>query len=273
MTVASINAGGDFRVGEVMSRAWSILTGNIVFFLTVPVLLLVSYFVIGTGLGVVFALAGGVSSPWVIGLAGIVTVIAILALNMIGQGVLLMGAFQRLRGEPLQVAMAVQRVMARFLPLLGLSILLSLGLVAAVIFSSFIFFWALALALRGLAIVLVPLIAVPPFFLLVIWLVAVPACVVEGQAAIASMLRSTDLTKGFRWKITGIALLIGVVTLLSRLLQFGLTAISPVIGVLFGLAWFVLWIAYIDCVVIMTYHDLRVAKEGVDTSQIASIFD
>jgi len=272
MSVASINASGDFRVGEVLSRAWSILTGNIVFFLTVPILLLVSYFVIGTGLGVVFALLGGIGSPWVIGLAGLATVIAILALNMIGQGVLLMGAFQRLRGQPLQVGPAVQRVMARFLPLLGLSILWSLGLVAAVVFSFFLF-WALALAFRGVAIVLVPLIAVPPFFLFVIWLVAVPACVVEGQGVIASMLRSTDLTKGFRWKIIGIALLITVVTVLARILQFGFTLIGPLVGVLFGLVWFVFWIAYIDCVVIMTYHDLRVAKEGVDTSQIASVFD
>jgi hypothetical protein len=272
MSVASINAGGDFRVGEVLSRAWSILTGNIVFFLTVPILLLVCYFVIGAGLGVVFAVVGGISSPWVIGLAGLVTVIAILALNMIGQGVLLMGAFQRLRGQPLQVALALQRVMARFLPLLGLSILLSFGLVAAVIFSFFIF-WALALALGGFAIVLAPVIAVPPFILFVMWLVAVPACVVEGQGAIASMFRSADLTKGFRWKITGIALLIIVVTILARFVQFGFTLISPWLGFLFALIWFVFWIAYIDCVVIMSYHDLRVAKEGVDTSQIASVFD
>jgi hypothetical protein len=162
--------------------------------------------------------------------------------------------------------------MARFLPLLGLSILLSFGLVAAVIFSFFII-WALALALGGFAIVLAPVIAVPPFILFVMWLVAVPACVVEGQGAIASMFRSADLTKGFRWKITGIALLIIVVTILARFVQFGVTLISPWLGFLFALIWFVFWIAYIDCVVIMSYHDLRVAKEGVDTSQIASVFD
>jgi hypothetical protein len=33
------------------------------------------------------------------------------------------------------------------------------------------------------------------------------------------------------------------------------------------------WIAYWNCAIIMTYHDLRVAKEGIDTGQIASIFD
>ena len=36
MTVASITGGGDFRVGEVMSRAWRLFTGNLLFFLAVP---------------------------------------------------------------------------------------------------------------------------------------------------------------------------------------------------------------------------------------------
>ena len=48
---------------------------------------------------------------------------------MIGQGVLLLGAFQRLRGQPLRVGEVLQKVMARFVPLLGLSILWSLALV------------------------------------------------------------------------------------------------------------------------------------------------
>jgi hypothetical protein len=273
MTVASINAGGDFRVGEVMSRAWSVFTGNILFFVTVPILLLVSYFVIGAGLGAIFAIVGGVTgSPWVIGLAGIITIIAILCLNMIGQGVLLLGAFQRLRGQPLRPSEALQRVLARLLPLLGLSILWSLALVGAVLLSLFVF-WAAAFALRAFAVVLVPVIAVPPLFLIVIWLVAAPACVVEGLGALSSMFRSSDLTKGFRWKIVGILLLLFAVTVVERLLQFGIAAASPVLAVLIGLVWYVVWIAYIDCVVIMTYHDLRVAKEGVDTAQIASVFD
>jgi hypothetical protein len=272
MTVASINAGGDFRVGDVMSRAWNILTGNIVFFITVPIVLLVCYFAVGAALGTVFAIGGLAGSPWLAGFAGIITLVIVLCLNMVGQGVLLLGAFQRLRGQPLRPAEALQRVIARLLPLLGLSILWSLALAAAVVFSLFVF-WAIALALRGLALVLLPVIFVPPFILIVMWLVAVPSCVVEGLGAVSSMFRSTDLTKGFRWKITGILLLLFVVTVVERLVQLGVAMLSPWLSVLVGLVWAVFWIAYIDCVVIMTYHDLRVAKEGIDTSQIASVFD
>ena len=275
MTVASVNANGDFRVGDVLSRAWSILSGNIGFFIAVPVVLLVCYVMLGAVLGFLFGAvfaAVGRGSPWVAGVAGIVTIVGMLCLNMIGQGVLLLGAFQRLRGEPLRPAEALQRVLKRFLPLAGLSILWSLALVAAVIFSSFVF-WALALALKWFAFVLVPVIAVPPFMLLVMWLVAVPACVVESHGPVSSMSRSAALTKGFRWKITGIVLLILAATALARLLQSVVAMASSAAEIIFILVWFVAWIAYLDCIVIMTYHDLRVAKEGIDTAQIASVFD
>ena len=36
MSVASLNGSGDFRVGDVLGRAWHLLTGNILFFLLVP---------------------------------------------------------------------------------------------------------------------------------------------------------------------------------------------------------------------------------------------
>jgi hypothetical protein len=43
-------------------------------------------------------------------------------------------------------------------------------------------------------------------------------------------------------------------------------------AILIDAAWFVPLIAYWSAIVIMTYHGLRVAKEGVDSGQIAAIF-
>ena len=45
MSVASINAGGDFRVGDVMSRAWNIFTGNLAFFLGITLLIYLAIFI------------------------------------------------------------------------------------------------------------------------------------------------------------------------------------------------------------------------------------
>ena len=43
-----------------------------------------------------------------------------------------------------------------------------------------------------------------------------------------------------------------------------------------GVIWLILtaiYTAYYNIVLVMMYHDLRAAKEGVDTEQIASVFD
>ncbi len=40
-----------------------------------------------------------------------------------------------------------------------------------------------------------------------------------------------------------------------------------------SLIWNGIWGAFYAIAVVVTYHDLRVAKEGIDIEQIASVFD
>ncbi len=273
MSVDSFGASGVFRVGDVMSRAWRLCTGNLLFFLLVPIVIYAIMIAVFVAVGLSFFFAGWASgSAGVIGVGILLSVILVLSLTMLGQGVLLLGAFQRLRGQPIRVGDVVGRVLARFFPLIGLSILWSLAVVLASVAAGFLF-GAVTSAIGSVALVLTPLIYVPSAFLLVIWAVVVPACVVEGLGPIGSMSRSAGLTKGYRWKIFGILLLLGLLYLVVAAVQFGLGIYSQALSGLFALVWFVLWIAYWNCTVIMTYHDLRVAKEGIDTEQIASIFD
>ena len=217
MTVPSINAGGDFRVGEVLSRAWRVFTRNIVFFLAVPLVIHVLYFGISEGLGRTFTLlrvpvavrvvptAPGTVLPslWTIFLVSLVAVVLFLCLYMFGQGVLLTGAFQRLRGEPLRVGAALRRALARLLPLIVLSILVSLAMIAVGL-ACIALIWVLGLVLGGLAALLSFFTIVPIFMLSVMWSVVVPACLVEELGPIASMARSADLTKGYRWRMLGL---------------------------------------------------------------------
>jgi hypothetical protein len=280
MTLASIEAGGDFRIGYVLRRAWSIFTGNIIFFLAVPLLVNAIYFAVNFALGMSFTVlriapvspVPMAASPWMIVAVSIGIVVLFLALHMIGQGVLLMGAFQRLRGEPLRVGGALQRALARFLPLLVLSILITLVMIAVVIGCSAVL-WALTFVLGRLVMVLMIAILVPIFILGVMWSVVVPACLVEGLGPISSMARSADLTKGYRWKVAGVMLLLGLMIIVAVIIMFALTRLSPVAVLIFEVAWLVAWTAYVNCAIIMIYHDLRVAKEGVDTAQVASVFD
>jgi hypothetical protein len=107
------------------------------------------------------------------------------------------------------------------------------------------------------------------------WFVAVAACVVERRGPFAAMGRSNQLTKGHRWRIFGLLLLLVLVNLLASFL-IGLILRplgSTIISFIVNLAWSAIWGAYCAVSVAVSYHDLRVAKEGIDIEQIASVFD
>jgi hypothetical protein len=104
--------------------------------------------------------------------------------------------------------------------------------------------------------------------------VAVPAVVVERIGVFAALGRSRQLTRGYRASIFGAFVLWVAAYMFVQWLSGifvnsagGDAAVVLVWGldVLFG-AW-----AAVNAAV--TYHDLRVGKEGVDTSELARVFD
>jgi hypothetical protein len=119
------------------------------------------------------------------------------------------------------------------------------------------------------------------------WFVATPVCVVEQLGPFRSMGRSRELTKGHRWKLFGLTLLIMIPALVVGaiigavvLATFGgggflamTTALGSTLGRVVNLIWSAVWTAFYAIVIVVTYHDLRVAKEGVDTEQIAAVFE
>jgi hypothetical protein len=253
MSVDAVRAGGNFYVGDVVARAWNVFTGNLPFFLGITVLV---YMAIGIVVGLLvlpFVLvgAGGDAWWWLIFIGVLVGFLVFFSLNTIGEAVLLLGAFQRMQGQLLRVNEALQRAFARFFPLVGLGIVWTLGFMVGFL-----------------------LLIVPGVILLCMWWVAVPACVVENLGPIQSLSRSAELTRGYRWKIFGLFVLVSVINGIGGKmvdLVFGLA--GDVVAGIGSLCWFVAWTAFSNCVLIMTYHDLRVAKEGIDTEQIAAIFD
>jgi hypothetical protein len=273
MSIDSITASGVFRVGDVMSRAWRLFAGNLPFFPLAPVVIYLIMVVVFAVFVMTAGLAGWTGgSPIFIWLGGGLGVIATLSFTLIGQGLLLLGAFQRLRGQPLRVGQVLHRVFARLGPLLGLSILWGLGLSLAVFFSAMLF-GMLGLLIGPFALVLAPAIYALSVYLLIVWAVIVPACLVEGLGPLDSMIRSFDLTKGYRWKVFGIMFLLVLLSIVAVIAQVTLTAYGQTAASIFAIVWLLPWIAYWNCNIIMIYHDLRVAKEGVDTEQIAAIFD
>jgi hypothetical protein len=248
-TVASpiaFAAENDFRVGRVFNRTASVFSRNFLpFFLVTAVAYLPT-------LALTKLTADGAASSLAIVGVAIGAALLTLVLSMISQAVVLYGAFQDMRGRPVSLTESLQVGLRRFLPIVGLAIAMGLLVALAAI-----------------------LLVFPAFILLTMWFVATPACVVEQLGPSDSMRRSTALTKGHRWKIFGLMLVLLIISAaVSPAIDAAMTAIGGTTLVFVGgLIWNGIWGAFYAIAVVVTYHDLRVAKEGVDIEQIAAVFE
>ena len=115
---------------------------------------------------------------------------------------------------------------------------------------------------------------VPGFILWTTCFVAIPVCVVEQTGPWKSLSRSAALTKGNRWKIFGMVVVLIIISGISMPLINGLQAAAgTTIGLLANLIWNALSAAFSAVLGVVTYHDLRVAKEGIDTDRLAAVFE
>jgi hypothetical protein len=239
---------GEFRVGRVFSTSLSIFFRNLLQFSVLSAIASLTYlFVYGDLYGRHLARP---ASPW--SAAQLAAFVLGFVLTALCQAMVLYGAFQVMRGRSFQITESLRRGFARFLPVLGTTFCVA-------------FAWALGL----IALV------VPGFMVLAAFFVALPACVVERLGPFQSLSRSGALTKGHRWKIFGIfialALGVGIVTgVLGVVLA---VAGSPILLIIGMFLWNTLARAIESIVAVVAYHDLRVAKEGVDIEHIASVFD
>jgi hypothetical protein len=95
----------------------------------------------------------------------------------------------------------------------------------------------------------------------------------EPLGAVASMKRSAALAKGSRWTLLGFFLVCGLVTLVPNLLAWGLGTLVPVLGGVVMLANGVFLAPLLYAAPAVAYHDLRVAKEGALTEELARVFE
>ena len=244
---------GEFRVGQVFSRAWTVLSGNVTKFLPLTAILalpnlvgLIPGFSDGTAVrnappslsaGAILAIVGSVF-VWII-------------LDVVTQATVLYGSFQAMRHRPVQIGESFKRGLARLVPIIGLSICVFAALMLGFV-----------------------LLIVPAFIFYAMFFVALPVCVVEGLGPIGSMQRSAALTKGNRWKIFGLAFVLGLVTgIVGGIVAAVLSVGGLVVSAIGQMVWNTVMGAYQAIVVAVAYHDLRVAKEGVDIEHIAAVFD
>ena len=244
---------GEFRVGRVLSRSFEILVQDFVKFFLVALIVVAPYGLLAFAGGMRTSFTGPAPNFSAAGIGlGLAAVFGAVFLYPLSQAVTLYGAFQDMRGRPFNMGEAFARAFARFSPLLGLAIA-----------------WGFAVILGMI------LLIVPGLMLLASFYVSLPACVVEGLGPLQSMSRSAALTKGHRWKVFGIYVLIVIVSsIIGSVIRLAFAGMTGLIGAIFaGLIWNALFAAYHSVVVAVMYHDLRVLKEGIDIERIAAVFD
>jgi hypothetical protein len=281
---------GDFRIGHVLSRTASIFARNALAYLAVTAVAALPPLLVSV---LVPASPATIANPFQsIGAGGLAFFLTIV-LEILGQAIVLYGAFQYMRGKPVRLADCIKVGLRRFFPLTRLAILVGLAMLAYFLFLGLATVWSTQ-TLQSPALVALTFLAlfIPLVILFLMWFVATPACVVERRGAVRSLGRSRELTKGHRWKIFGLILVAlipasivaGVITFVLATLGMGVVlrigiffdlsrSMNTVVAQVVSLIWTALWTAFYAILVAVAYHDLRVAKEGVDTEQIAAVFE
>lgn len=103
---------------------------------------------------------------------------------------------------------------------------------------------------------------IPGIILTLMWIVSTPAMMVENKGVFDSMGRSSELTKGNRWRILGVGVLLVVAYFVLALIIGLLTAITPILGIIGGIALLVAVYPYLAIIVSVLYFNLVEVKGG-----------
>lgn len=237
----------DFNVGALISESISILNAALPRFLALAVIPVIPMFLatLIEGEPTPENISGNLSGSLIFNLASFILLFAI-------QGAMIYGSFNELRGQGFSVGDALSKGFARLLPLLGVSILSGLAVVI------------------GLA-----LLVVPGLWIFCILYAAAAVCVVEQRGVIDSMSRSGELTKGYRWQILGLILIVGIASaVISYILAYiGAKIGGFTVGALLGDLIQIYMIALGSVIAALVYYRLRSIKDGVDIDRISDVFN
>ena len=114
---------------------------------------------------------------------------------------------------------------------------------------------------------------VPGLMFLAAAAATIPAVAVEGIGPLAAIERSMELTRGYRWTVFATALCLYLLNFVASFAGNVVQLASPVAGVVVNLVVSVLLTTLQYTLPAVTYHDLRVLKEGVDTTRLAQVFE
>ena len=241
----------EFSIGSILGRSFSIFGKNIVSFLLLGVLLHLP------SIYIVYDLLAQIDSGSWNGEGSILPRLIGLFSGQLLAATLIYGTVMELRGMHAGVGKCIQVGLARALPVLLTAIVAGLAIGVGFI-----------------------LLIVPGIIVMTILYVAIPVAVVERPGIMASLSRSSDLTRGYRMRIFGLVFVVmgtaGVISyLISKKVATAIIDDPSSIGTyLYASTGVEIVIAILGAVIsAVVYHDLRAIKDGVNIDELAAVFE
>lgn len=240
----------EFSIANVFSNTFGVIARNAALFLGLS-LVIVGLPQLGIGMFVTPTLADPGSflgGPTAI-LSSIVGYFLFLFLSIILQASLIVASANDLAGKPVNFGECVSRAIAKLLPLIGLGIVVAIGISIGLV-----------------------MLVVPGVILYLMWMVAVPALMVENLDVAGALSRSSALTKGSRLKLLGLIIVFVIFSMIIGIPIGIISMISPSLSVISSALVSTVSAAVGAAGIAAVYIELRGTKEGASTDQLASVF-
>lgn len=241
---------GAISIGGVFRRSFSVLLPNLVTFVILALLLQVPLLLFNMASG-----GGMAADPRTAGVSYYAALVLSMLLTYLTMGAVVYGTVAHLNGQKASLGTCLARGLAAVVPVVLVALLITVMAMAGMI-----------------------LLIIPGIIVYVVTVAAVPAAVVERPGIWGSVKRSAELTKGNRWRVFAVLLIFYVVLMAVAWLlgQVGLPVLRPdgsLLSIIVLFVWGGIGTAIASVFGAVLYHDLRVAKEGVSTAQLAAVFD
>ena len=229
-------ATAEIRIDDVLRRSYEILSRNFSIFAALAAVMWLPYLV------EILRHFGQTAEDVRGNLPGLfLSVILAAIFPAFGETAIVYAALQIVRDRPVAIGESLQKALGRVLPVIGLTFLVGFAVVIGLI-----------------------LLVIPAFYVMTIFFFVLPVCVEENLDAIGSMERSLALTKGYRWKIFAITILVWVA---SGIVAVILGAAAKLGGALAHnlviSAWNAVSGTFYGIVAVVIYRDIRVFSDAI----------
>jgi hypothetical protein len=248
---------GEVSLGRIVGRAFGVMGHNpLVVFGGALLFAALPQMIIAALLQTIRPQIGDPGYVGVMALISLIGGIAALVFNALVQGAITVATLADSEGRQASFGECVTIGLGRAIPLILVGIVSSIGIMFGMV-----------------------LLIVPGIILMLMWAVAPAVIVAERASVFGSLSRSDALTKGARWKILGLLLILIVIVLLLsglNLALFGRSAVAQpsmisgysIAGLILGTITTAIW----GAIQTSLYVELRDAKDGPQTQQLGTIF-